>query len=260
MVSHLTTYECVSALAVMSARGSAAACLATSASTAIVSIPTATSTTCESGPCSACDKRSAATKAGSASPSAITSTSDGPAGMSIDTVASEFCRIILAAVTYWLPGPKILSTLGVVCVPCAMAATACAPPALSKCVTPAFFAQYVTSGHTLPSLRGGVASTRVEHPAIMAGTDSMSAVEGSTAVPPGTYNPTRSIARLTRPHTTPGIVSTGFISIFCASWNLRMFSNATSNAALMFSSSCGSGRSATGTHTASRSTPSNLDV
>ena len=32
--------------------------------------------------------------------------------------------------------------------PHAMAATACAPPAFSTCVTPAFFAQYSTSGVT----------------------------------------------------------------------------------------------------------------
>ena len=37
-----------------------------------------------------------------------------------------------------------------------------------------------------PSGRGGVASTMVAHPAIPAGTASMSAVDGRTAVPPGT--------------------------------------------------------------------------
>jgi len=41
--------------------------------------------TCESGPCSAWDSRSAATWAGLAAASATTSTSDGPAGMSMDT-------------------------------------------------------------------------------------------------------------------------------------------------------------------------------
>ena len=48
----------------------------------------------------------------------LTKTSDGPAGMSIDTSASvSFCTSIFAAVTHWLPGPKILSTLGQVSVP-----------------------------------------------------------------------------------------------------------------------------------------------
>ena len=42
----------------------------------------------------------------------------------------------------------------------------------------------------LPSGRGGVAITIVLHPAIPAGTASMSVEDGSTAVPPGTYNPT----------------------------------------------------------------------
>merc|ERR1719201_498789 len=37
-----------------------------------------------------------------------------------------------------------------------MAATACAPPALRRCVTPAFRAQYSTSGLMEPSCRGGV--------------------------------------------------------------------------------------------------------
>lgn len=48
--------------------------------------------------------------AGGAPASAITSTSEGPAGMSMATMASLFCSSILAAVTYWLPGPRILST------------------------------------------------------------------------------------------------------------------------------------------------------
>ena len=195
----------------------------------------------------------------------MTSTSEGPAGMSMATMASLFCRSILAAVTYWLPGPKILSTcsqgggghsllhllrcasvlchrwtrlhcevaeqqtrkaaqlfskelqpgfaqygsspgriptsgcqgslgpaltLGQDSVPQAMAATACAPPAFSTWVTPAFLAAHTTSGVMLPSGLGGVASTMVLHPAIWAGTVSMRALEGSTAVPPGTYTPT----------------------------------------------------------------------
>ena len=37
-------------------------------------------------------------------------TSLGPAGMSMATMASLFWSTILAAVTYWLPGPRILCT------------------------------------------------------------------------------------------------------------------------------------------------------
>ena len=50
--------------------------------------------------------------AGLAELSAITSTSEGPAGISIAIIASLFDSSIFAAVTYWLPGPKILSTCG----------------------------------------------------------------------------------------------------------------------------------------------------
>ena len=47
---------------------------------------------------------------GRADRSAMTSTSEGPAGMSMEIMASLLDSSILAAVTYWLPGPKILST------------------------------------------------------------------------------------------------------------------------------------------------------
>lgn len=42
----------------------------------------------------------------------------------------------------------------------------------------------------VPSGLGGVASTMVLHPAMPAGTESIKALEGKTAVPPGTYTPT----------------------------------------------------------------------
>ena len=106
--------------------------------------------------------------------------------MSIATIASLFCSAILAAVTNWVPGPRILSTLGVEAVPQARAATACAPPARSTCVAPALKAQYRTSGETEPSGLGGVASTIVAQPATLAGAASISAEDGRTAVPPGT--------------------------------------------------------------------------
>jgi len=119
--------------------------------------------------------------------SRLTRTSDGPAGISMATNASvSFCTSILAAVTHWLPGPNILSTLGTVCVPYASAATACAPPALRTADAPTMWATYITSGDTLPSGRGGVARRISRQPATCAGMPSMSAVEGRTAVPPGT--------------------------------------------------------------------------
>ena len=107
-------------------------------------------------------------------------------------------------------------------------------------------ATYSTSGAIEPSERGGVASTIVLHPATCAGTPSMSDVDGKTALPPGTYKPTLSIARGNRVQTTPGIVVTSMTSspgahaacllgvvlagAFCASWNDRTFAYATSMA------------------------------
>lgn len=52
-----------------------------------------------------------------------------------------------------------LRAFGQESVPQAMAATAWAPPALRRCVTPALRATYSTSGQMEPSLRGGVART-----------------------------------------------------------------------------------------------------
>ena len=66
-------------------------------------------------------------KAGSAVWSAITSTSLGPASMSMRT---RPCTWRLASATYWLPGPTITSTRGMVAVPKASAPMAQAEPAL----------------------------------------------------------------------------------------------------------------------------------
>lgn len=67
----------------------------------------------------------------------LTRTSLGPAGMSIEVPTDESIEmLILAAVTYWFPGPKILSTLGTVSVPYAIAAIPWAPPALTMVATP----------------------------------------------------------------------------------------------------------------------------
>ena len=59
-----------------------------------------------SAPCSACYSMSAAINSALALSSAIIITSEGPAGMSIATPIR--CAYCLAAITYWLPGPKIL--------------------------------------------------------------------------------------------------------------------------------------------------------
>ncbi len=77
-------------------------------------------------------------------------------------------------------------TFGHVSVPHAIAATACAPPAFNMWVTPARLAHHNTSGVMVPSDLGGVASTMVLQPAMPAGTDSIKALDGKTAVPPGT--------------------------------------------------------------------------
>ena len=86
--------------------------------------------TCAMVSCSACASRSAATKRAFAESSAMTSTSDGPAGRSMAAPAGSAATICLAAVTQALPGPKILSTLRTLSVPKASAAMACAPPIL----------------------------------------------------------------------------------------------------------------------------------
>ena len=91
----------------------------------------------------------------------------------------------LAAVTYTFPGPTILSTGGTVSVPYAMAATACAPPALTTRSAPARCAANSTAGRTEPSGPGGVHSTTRSTPATRAGTTVMHTVEGYAARPPG---------------------------------------------------------------------------
>ena len=68
----------------------------------------------ESLPCSSCDNKSAAINSHLSSSSPTTKTSLGPAGISI---ATKLDTIFLASVTYLLPGPKILSTLGIDSVP-----------------------------------------------------------------------------------------------------------------------------------------------
>ena len=68
-----------------------------------------------------------------------------------------------------LPGPHILSTLGIDFVPYAIAATACAPPALYITSTPASLAATSVVGYIFPSLSGGVHIIICSTPATFAG-------------------------------------------------------------------------------------------
>ena len=191
----------------ISRRGNLASCISICCCTAtIFSSDVLISNTCESMPCSACERRSAATNSALLAASAITHTSEGPAGISIATSCNDTC--CLAAMTYWLPGPKILYTFGTDCVPYAIAPIACTPPILNTLSTPTTLAAARIAGFTLPSVIGGVQSTISLQPAILAGVASINTVEKSGAVPPGMYNPTRSIGNCFCQHTTPGDVST----------------------------------------------------
>ena len=117
------------ALRAMSERGSWASCCSTQSAVCFASVLLGvTKITCESAPCSACESKSEATNSGSDCSSAITNTSDGPAGMSMLAPLIIWLTWRLASVTKALPGPKILSTFATLCVPNAMATTACAPP------------------------------------------------------------------------------------------------------------------------------------
>ncbi|MCY1543879.1 hypothetical protein D9M68_797180 [compost metagenome] len=69
------------------------------------------------------------------------------------------------------------------------------------------------AGLILPSLFGGEQTTISLQPAILAGMPSIKKVLGNTAVPPGIYSPTFSIALASRQQVTPGMVSI-FASVF----------------------------------------------
>ena len=128
-----------------------------------------------------------------------------------------------ASVTYGLPGPKILSTLGTLSVPKAIAATAWAPPMRKMRVIPHSRSARRTSGATEPSLRQGVQRMRSRQPARAAGTASISTVENRGALPPGMYRPTRRIGTGRWMQTTPGAVSTRISRGIWAPWKASMF-------------------------------------
>ncbi len=75
------------------------------------------SSDCASGLCSACASRSAATNGAAALSSAITMTSVTPAGRSAAAPSASCATNCLAAATQALPGPNILSHLGMLAVP-----------------------------------------------------------------------------------------------------------------------------------------------
>jgi len=84
----------------------------------------------------------------------------------------------LAAATYALPGPTIVSTAGTVLVPWASAAIACAPPTRKTCSsTPATTIAAATAGFASRE-RGGVTTTIRPTPATLAGIAFMRTDEG----------------------------------------------------------------------------------
>ncbi len=85
---------------------------------------------------------------------------------------------LLAAATYALPGPVITSALGMLSVPYASAAIACAPPTLNILSTPAISAATNVSGSISPDFPGGVTIIISSTPAIFAGIIFMSTLEG----------------------------------------------------------------------------------
>src|ERR1700722_7079849 len=106
-----------------------------------------------------------------------------------------------------LPGPVIMSTAGssvpsVSTPPYAISATAWAPPTAHTSSTPSSRAAAKIVGCGRPSNRasyrpwdwacGGLATASEPTPAACAGTTFITTLDGYTALPPGTYRPTRS--------------------------------------------------------------------
>ena len=116
--------------------------------------------------------RSAATLAGRAVASAMIRTSVGPAIMSIPTSPTTWR---FASATQRLPGPTILSTRGIVAVPYASAATACAPPIVKIRVTPERTHAASTASVTPV---GGITAMISCTPATIAGTAFMMTMDG----------------------------------------------------------------------------------
>mmetsp|Transcript_42016 Transcript_42016/g.82398 ORF Transcript_42016/g.82398 Transcript_42016/m.82398 type:complete len:200 (+) Transcript_42016:95-694(+) len=171
---HSTAKLCFSAATAVDrlGSGSAATCAVTSASTASSLASSsdrrmARATTS----CSACAMRSAAITDATPAWSQITSTSDGPASMSMP---HRPLTMDLAAVTHLFPGPTITSHCGTdPGTPCAIAATACAPPRRRKTSHPDACAAARVMG-----AGRGEHSTTVSTPAARAVTTVMTTLEG----------------------------------------------------------------------------------
>ena len=129
------------------------------------------STAGESGPCSAWLSRSTATTNGSAASSATIRISVGPANRSIPTSPNS-CR--LASATYALPGPASRSTLPIVSVPMAIAATAWMPPSRKISSAPARCRAATVAAGISPRI-GGVQAVTRSTPATLAVTTVMCA-------------------------------------------------------------------------------------
>jgi hypothetical protein len=136
--------------------------------------------TCESGPCSACDSRSEATKSGVAPLSAITSTSDGPAGISMAAPSRRWLTWRLASVTKALPGQRFYRL---------SAPIRCQSQSRNRLRAPHFKDFLYTA--ELRRIENFIGNRRrgAEHhflqPAMRAGVASISTVENSGAEPPG---------------------------------------------------------------------------
>src|SRR6218665_298662 len=167
----------------------------------------------ESGPCSASINTSSAARRASAEASANTIDSLGPAGMpgSRGTTSAR-----LAAMTHGLPGPSILSALGMVEVPKAAAATACEPPTLKMVSIPASRAATRGAASTRPSGPAGGRKYAVGTWATTAGTHSIITVLGNEPLPRGTYRATVSMGVIRSPANAPGRSS--FIQYWTGFW------------------------------------------
>ena len=127
-----------------------------------------------SSSCSAWEKRSIATQSAGVAPSQMMRISEGPAIMSIPTTPNT---CLFAEATYAFPGPTILSTRGMLDVPKARAAIACAPPKAITLSTPARAAAARTSGFRPPPGVGLIISSSFT-PATFAGMAFISTDEG----------------------------------------------------------------------------------
>ncbi len=90
---------------------------------------------------------------------------------------------------------------------------------------------------------GGEAMTRDSTSAACAGTTFITTDDGYTALPPGTYRPTRSTGTQRSVTVPPGTTSVTVSVRRCSAWTLRVRSMATSSAARTAGSSSASARS-----------------